>query len=227
MFEKIDTIDPKLSNKLLSDKIQYVQCPKGHHCSGSNAGINHHIRGSWGSGGKWESKTVKSKCKYYLFCRPKPDKAHLGRIESIANANGSHIVERRRRRRRRKKKRQNRVFPRGWPKLLRPPVLRIRWTLWCSTPHIYSLPSTFHLFVHHVFPLRRCPQDVLGREDCCCRDRSRDDLRHVQPVCWKTYSIFKRCISIQKPARLQKPHSNASSNYLYPENILTCSRRES
>lgn len=152
MFEKIDTIDPKLSNKLLSDKIQYVQCPKGHHCSGSNAGINHHIRGRWEMVGNKKVKTVNSKCESYLFCRPKPDKAHLGRIESIANANGSHIVERRREEEEEEKeeKRQNRVFPRGWPKLLRPPVLRIRWTLSGALLHISIHYTHYHLYIPSI-----------------------------------------------------------------------------
>jgi hypothetical protein len=125
----------------LSDKIQYVQCPKGHHCSGSNAGINHHIRGY----GRWEmvgneSKTVNSKCKSYLFCRPKPDKAHLGRIESIANANGSHIVERRRREEEEKETAEPSFSTRV---AQASPTSRIRWTLWCSTPYsTYSLPSS-------------------------------------------------------------------------------------
>jgi hypothetical protein len=67
--------------------------------------------------GRWESKTVNSKCKSYLFCRPKPDKAHLGRIESIANANGSHIVEREGEEEKKRRKRNGRTefFHAGGP----------------------------------------------------------------------------------------------------------------
>jgi hypothetical protein len=42
------------------------------------------------------------------------DKAHLGRIESIANANGSHIVEREGEEEKKRRKRNGKLGPPAW-----------------------------------------------------------------------------------------------------------------
>ena len=104
---------------------------------------------------------------------------------------------------RKQKKKVEKLGARTWPKLLPFGLENFRSAFILSETISNSLGSHVraYLYYHtrvanwkahlsctsleqsyHVFPFRRPAQDVIGAEDCCGRDRSRDDLRYVHPV---------------------------------------------
>lgn len=88
------------------------------------------------------------------------------------------------RKRRRKIERRRKETAQGGERHFRPHFVRL-WNhrVSCFLKNDFILNKFAYTVCQNVIPFRWSPQVVLGREDCCRRDRSRDGYGYVQPVC--------------------------------------------